>query len=239
MWTALEGETFVIFAGLFAQRGMLNIWLLLLSAWSGTFIGDQIFFLTGRRFGIRILDHLPRLKQPIDRALGWLERHAEVFILAYRFMYGLRNISGIAIGMSHVPWRTFMLWNAIAAWIWAVSFAGFGYMYGDVIARMHHKTEVVNENVRGLMLGMLGLFLFIVVFRLGILWWQKSKKPLCFKGLILTVVLIVLAFSGGYFVYQRNQREGEVNRLYELSNGLNKGLTREQIERMLNNIQHP
>jgi len=175
LWTALEGETFVIFAGLAAQKGMLNVWVLFIAAWLGSFCGDQIFFFTGRRFGVRILDHLPKLKPAVDRSLGWLERHAAAFILAYRFMYGIRNISGVAIGMSKLPWQKFMLWNAIAAFIWAAAFVGFGYLFGDVIAHMHHKTEVVEENVREVMLSALGLFTFIVVVRLAI-WWQQKRK---------------------------------------------------------------
>jgi membrane protein DedA with SNARE-associated domain len=181
LWTALEGETFVIFAGLFAQKGMLNFWFLFIAAWSGSFCGDQIFFLTGRKFGVHILDRLPKLKPPVARSLGWLERHAVAFILAYRFMYGIRNISGIAIGMSHLPWRKFMLWNAVAAFIWAGAFAGFGYLYGDVIGHMHHKTQVVEDNVRQLMLTVLGLFLLIVFFRVGIMYYHKRKRALAIK----------------------------------------------------------
>lgn len=176
LWTALEGETFVIFAGFAAQKGMLNFGLLFLAAWMGTFCGDQVFFFTGRRFGVRILDHLPKLKPAVDRSLGWLERHAEIFILAYRFMYGIRNISGVAIGMSRLRWQKFVLWNAIAAFIWAAAFSGFGYLFGDVIAHMHHKTQAVEESVRQVMLTALGLFLLIVCFRLLIGWFQQRKK---------------------------------------------------------------
>jgi membrane protein DedA with SNARE-associated domain len=176
LWTALEGETFVIFAGFFAQKGMLNVWLLFLAAWLGSFGGDQIFFYTGRRWGIHILNFFPKMKPPVDKALGWLERHAEIFILAYRFMYGIRNISGVAIGMSHLSWRRFLVWNGIASFIWAAAFTGFGYLFGDVIAHMHHKSQVVEESVRQVMLAMLGLFLLIVGFRLLISYLQNRKK---------------------------------------------------------------
>jgi membrane protein DedA with SNARE-associated domain len=181
MWTALEGETFVIFAGLLSQKGVLNFWLLLLAAWSGTFCGDQCFFFSGRKFGVHILDFFPKLKPPVSKALGWLERHAEVFILVYRFMYGVRNISGVAIGMSHVKWRKFMAWNAIAALVWAVAFSGFGYLYGDVISHMHHKTAAVEDSVRQLLLGGLGLFVLIIAFRLGIWSFQKRRRALAIK----------------------------------------------------------
>jgi hypothetical protein len=45
VWTALEGETFIVFAGLAAQKGVLNVWFLFLAAWLGSMCGDQFFFL--------------------------------------------------------------------------------------------------------------------------------------------------------------------------------------------------
>jgi membrane protein DedA with SNARE-associated domain len=181
LWTALEGETFVIFAGFAAQKGMLNFGWLFIAAWLGTFCGDQVFFFTGRRFGLRILDHLPKLKPAVDRSLSWLEQHAVGFILAYRFMYGIRNISGIAIGMSHLSCRKFMIWNAIAAFVWATVFAGFGYVFGDVIAHMHHKTQQVEESVHQVMLAGLGLFIFIITARLAISAYQRRRKKAEFE----------------------------------------------------------
>ena len=172
----MEGETFVIFAGLAAQKGMLNFWLLFIAAWLGSFCGDQIFFFVGRQYGSYILSRLPKLKAPIDRSLGWLERHAGAFILAYRFMYGIRNISGIAIGMSHLPWQQFARWNALAAFIWAAAFAGFGYSFGNAIAHIPHKTQVVEDSVRQITLTVLDLFLLIICFRLLLLWFNKRKN---------------------------------------------------------------
>src|SRR5262249_37844356 len=103
-WTAIEGETFVIIAGYLAQKGYLNIGALFMAAWFGSFLGDQIVFTLGRRYGMRILDHFPKIEPAVERAIGWLERYAILFILSYRFIYGVRNVSGIAVGLSHVPW---------------------------------------------------------------------------------------------------------------------------------------
>ncbi len=178
VWTALEGETFVIFAGFAAQKGLINIWLLFLMAWLGSMAGDQICFFVGRRFGTRILHHLPRIEPAVERALGWLENYAIVFILSYRFMYGLRNVSGVAVGLSHIPWKKFAIWNAIAAFVWAAAFSGFGYLFGDVIAHMHHKQEVVEESVRQVMLSVLGLFALLIVAKLAMIRWHRWKAKL-------------------------------------------------------------
>ncbi len=179
VWTALEGETFVIFAGLAAQKGLVNIWLLFFASWLGSMCGDQVFFLLGRKFGTRILHHFPKLEPGVERALGWLEKYAVVFILSYRFMYGLRNVSGVAVGLSHIPWKKFALWNAVAAFVWAAAFAGFGYMFGDVIAHMHRKQQTVEESVRDISLTILGLFALIIFIKLATIWiqrWRAKKR---------------------------------------------------------------
>jgi len=175
-WTALEGETFVIFAGLAAQHKVVNVGLLFVASWLGSFCGDQVMFTVGRLFGTRILDHLPKWKPGAERALGWVERHAIGFILSYRFMYGVRNVSGIAIGLSHLSWKKFAAWNAVAAFVWAFVFVGFGYGFGDVIAHLHHREEVVQSGVREAMLAALGLFAFILLMRFAVTRMHRAGK---------------------------------------------------------------
>ncbi len=61
LWTFLEGETFVIFAGALAVPGLggattpppINIYYLIAAAWIGSFCGDQLYFFLGRKFGAR------------------------------------------------------------------------------------------------------------------------------------------------------------------------------------------
>jgi membrane protein DedA with SNARE-associated domain len=175
LWTALEGETFVVFAGLAAQKGLLNIWLLFVTAWLGSMCGDQIFFILGRQIGAPIVDHLPKLKPGIEKAICWLEKYAVAFILSYRFMYGLRNVSSIAVGLSHLHWKKFAFLNAIAAFIWAVAFVGFGYLFGDVIAHLPHKNQVVTDSVRDFMLSVLAMFALIIVIKLVSIRRKRAK----------------------------------------------------------------
>ena len=182
-WTALEGETFVIFAGLFAQKGMLNIVFLFLAAWLGSMCGDQIFFALGRQYGVRFINHFPRLKPGVEKAVGWMERNAVLFILSYRFMYGLRNVSGIAVGMSHMPWKKFAVLNAIAAFIWAAAFAGFGYGFGHLIRGSRlHREEMVASSVHDISLAVLGLFALMIIVRLVVIRIKAHYKKTANKS---------------------------------------------------------
>jgi membrane protein DedA with SNARE-associated domain len=131
VWTFFEGETFVLVAGFAAAEGAVNAPLLLLSAWLGSFAGDQCWFWVGRQFGQRVLARRPVWRARVDRALAWLERFDAGFILTFRFIYGIRNISSFALGVSAIGWRRFMLLNFAGAGIWAISFVGAGYLFGD------------------------------------------------------------------------------------------------------------
>lgn len=135
-WSFLEGETFVIFGGMAAHLGVLDIRLLIASVWLGSFCGDQLWFWLGRRWGAKALARIPAAQGRADQVLAWLERYGVGFILVFRFLYGVRNVASVAMGMSKLPWRRFLVWNFLAAGIWAVTFAGAGYLLGKAAERI-------------------------------------------------------------------------------------------------------
>jgi membrane protein DedA with SNARE-associated domain len=134
-WTFVEGESFVLFAGFAAAQGLLNPVLLLLAAWLGSFSGDQCYFWIGRTVGLQMLARRPRWRARVDRVVGILRRYDIGFILTFRFIYGVRNFSSFAVGISGVGWLRFLILNLIAAFIWAVTFVSAGYLSGRAMHR--------------------------------------------------------------------------------------------------------
>src|ERR1700704_185318 len=98
VWTFFEGETVILIAGFAAAQGLLEPFLLLFAAWLGSFPGDQCYFWVGRHYGVQLLDRYPRWRRGVDAALSWLERYDAGFILSFRFVYGVRNVSSFALG---------------------------------------------------------------------------------------------------------------------------------------------
>jgi membrane protein DedA with SNARE-associated domain len=171
VWTFLEGETVVLVAGLAASQGLLDPLLLLGAAWLGSFAGDQCYFWLGRHFGTQLLDRFPRWRHGVDAALSWLERYDAGFILSFRFIYGVRNFSSLALGLSAVRWQRFLWLNFTAAGVWATSFVAVGYFLG------HAFDALLGDVARSFRLAMLGVFIAIGVGIWALHRRQRRRQP--------------------------------------------------------------
>jgi membrane protein DedA with SNARE-associated domain len=155
VWTYLEGETIVLFAGFAAAQGLLRLEPLILAACLGSFAGDQTYFWLGRHFGQAVLKRFPRFRRGVNVALKWLEQYSTGFILTFRFIYGVRNFSSFALGVSAVGWRRFLWLNLFAAALWAVSFVALGYFLG------HAMRKALPEIARSFRLSMLAALVVV------------------------------------------------------------------------------
>jgi membrane protein DedA with SNARE-associated domain len=129
----LEGETILTLAGFAAHRGYLQLPWVIAAAAAGGFLGDQCYFLVGRRFGDRVFQRFPTLRPGAVRVTQLLGRHTLLLIPTIRFLYGLRTVGPMVIGMSTVSWQRFLLLNLLGAVLWGAIFAGLGYAFGNLI----------------------------------------------------------------------------------------------------------
>ena len=127
----IEGETILVLGGMAAHRGYLHLATLIGLAALGSFLGDQAYFVIGRRYGKRLLARFPRFRLATRAADTLLVRYAGAAVIAVRFVYGLRTLGPIAIGMSRMRWRTFIVFNAAGAMLWSVGWLLLGYFLGE------------------------------------------------------------------------------------------------------------
>ncbi|MBY0428443.1 MAG: DedA family protein [Alphaproteobacteria bacterium] len=167
VWTFLEGETFVLFAGAAAAQDILDIRMLIAISWLGSYCGDQTYFYLGRTFGPGILKRWPKMQKGADKVASLILKYDVAFILTYRFIYGLRNVSSFAMGLSGLDWKKFAFWNFWAAGIWAVVFSMVGYLFGEVL------DNVLGHAIETVMLSLLGL---VAVIYIGKQIWKRVKK---------------------------------------------------------------
>jgi membrane protein DedA with SNARE-associated domain len=130
VWTFIEGETIVIIMGYCALDGHPHLAVVIAAAFLGSLAGDQTWFFVGRRRGRTAVAKRPFLQQRAEKVYSILHKHRYWLILGFRFLYGLRNNTPFALGMSEVKTRTFVILNVIGAAVWATAFALAGYAFG-------------------------------------------------------------------------------------------------------------
>jgi len=165
VWTFLEGETCVIVAGAFAKHLGLNLWLIALSAFAGSFAIDQLMFALGKYKGESVLHYFPRLAKNVDKAAILFKKYDTALILGFRFVYGVRNVTAILLGISRVSHVKFFILNFIGAAVWALTFTFGGYYVGKAFL----ETAAVMEQ------GLLYVILFVLIAA-GLVWYTRSRR---------------------------------------------------------------
>jgi len=86
-----------------------------------------------------------------------LNKHQVLLILGFRFLYGLRTVTPIALGASRIAPLRFLILNILGALTWTIVIGVMGYMFG-------HTLEVIIGDVKRY-----ELWLFIGLAALGVI----------------------------------------------------------------------
>lgn len=162
----LEGETLLLLGGFAAHRGYLSLPLVIGAAALGGFLGDQVYFLLGRRYGEGLLARFPRMRPRAARMRALLERYHAPVIVGVRFLYGLRTVGPMAIGMTSVPWVRFLALNFLGAVLWALAITLAGYAFGQafelVLGNLRRYEEI--------------LITALALAGIAVWWWRRRRE---------------------------------------------------------------
>ena len=118
-WRILEGEAGLIMAGLLAHTDNMNLYIAIFVAGLGGFAGDQIYFYIGRFNKSYVHKKFKGQRRKFAFAHLLLQKHGWPIVFAQRYMYGMRTIIPISIGLTRYDAKMFAIINLISAWIWA------------------------------------------------------------------------------------------------------------------------
>ena len=115
----VPSESMVIVAGALAGAGDLNVVLVILAAWTGAVIGDNISYGIGKWAGERTVKRVFR-HEKAHRGFDWaeqqLEQRGSYIILIARFIPFGRTAVTFTAGYTHgLPWHRFFRYDVVAA----------------------------------------------------------------------------------------------------------------------------
>lgn len=133
----LPGETALLVAGVFAQRGVLNVWVMMAVAAVCAIVGDSVGYEFGKKFGPGL--RRSRLGAWVGEHRwaavdGFLARHGGKAVLIGRLTALFRALVPSMAGMSGMRYRTFLAWNAVGGLIWAPGCVLLGYAFSSSLS---------------------------------------------------------------------------------------------------------
>jgi membrane-associated protein len=129
----LPGETVMVLGGVLAATGHANLMVMILVAVAGAIAGDAVGYGMGRALGpILRTGRLGRAVGPSrwDRAEDFVTRRGPVAVFLGRWIGILRALVPAVAGVVHMPFRRFLLWNAIGGASWGTAVVLLGYLGG-------------------------------------------------------------------------------------------------------------
>lgn len=130
----VPGETALITSAVLASQGKLDVAAVIALAAGGAIVGDNLGYQIGRRGGRWLLQrpgrfHRQRL-EVLETGEPFFAKHGPKAVFFGRFLLGLRVWASWLAGATHMPWRSFLFWNACGGICWATGVGLLAYYLG-------------------------------------------------------------------------------------------------------------
>ncbi len=144
----LPGDSLLFTAGFLVSQDIIkfNIHALAMILFVAAVLGDNVGYTFGRRVGRRLFhrkDSVLFHQENLRRAEAFYEAHGPKTIILARFVPVVRTFAPIIAGVSKMEYRTFVVFNIIGAFLWAVGLTYLGYFVGDFITATGINIEYV------------------------------------------------------------------------------------------------
>lgn len=167
----LPGETVLIFGSVLAGRGEMSLPALLIFAWAGSVLGDNIGYLLGRKLGRAAVSRygarIGLTATRFDAVEAMFARYGAATVVFARFVNVLRQLNGIVAGTLGMEWPRFLACNALGAALWVALWVLGAFYLGahlPAVIRLAHHVGVVGGVVAAAM----------VIAGLLYLWHRRS-----------------------------------------------------------------
>ncbi len=134
----LPGETLAVLSGVAASRGMVSLWAAMAVVILAAVVGDSVGYEVGKHFGQRILRTrlLRHRQQRIQQAQDYLARRGAPAVFLGRWTAFFRAVTPALAGSASMPYRRFLVFNAVGGVTWGVAVVTLGYLAGASYAQV-------------------------------------------------------------------------------------------------------
>ncbi|MCQ9344572.1 DedA family protein [Corynebacterium phoceense] len=130
----LPGDSLLVTAAVLRDQLNVSNWALLTVGFVAAFLGDQVGFWLGHKFGRKLFKADARLLklQYLHAAEDFFAKHGPAALVLGRFVPIVRTYVPVAAGTAQMPYRHFIGWNVAGAALWVLSMNLVGVFLGNI-----------------------------------------------------------------------------------------------------------
>jgi membrane-associated protein len=165
----LPGDSLLFAAGVLAAADKLPILPLALICFVAAVAGDAVGYWFGARTGPALFRREDRriFKQAhLVRARAFYETHGGRTIVLARFVPIVRTFAPIVAGAAGMPYRRFVVFNILGAFVWGIGLTVAGYALGTAI-----------PDIDKYLLPVIAVIVVLSIIPVGIEWWRRRRHP--------------------------------------------------------------
>ena len=132
----LPGDSLLFTAGFLASQDIFNIYFLAIGCFIAAVFGDSVGYAFGLRVGRRLFNREDSVffhKKNLLKAEAFYEKHGKKTIVLARFLPVIRTFAPIIAGIGRMEYRSFVAFNIIGGFMWAIGLTLAGFLLGRLI----------------------------------------------------------------------------------------------------------
>jgi len=154
----------LIGAGVLSFMGKMDLGLSMSIAFMANALGDVLLFYMARYQKSVMMEGLRKHRRKLALAHVMMKKNGSWIILIQKFVYGIKTLIPIAIGLTKYDFKKFAVLNVVSSAIWALVF-GFGSYYsGNILVK---AAGIIGDKP--------WIAPIILVFFAGLLWLYMTK----------------------------------------------------------------
>jgi len=130
------GFVALIGAGVLSFMGKMDLSLSMMIAFAANAIGDVLLFYMARYQKSMMMEGLRKHRRKLALSHVMMKKYGSWIILLQKFVYGIKTLIPIAIGLTKYDFKKFVILNVLSAAVWTLVFGLGSYYSGSVLVEL-------------------------------------------------------------------------------------------------------
>lgn len=168
MYSLGGGYIGIVAAGILSSLGNMDIGISILIAFVGNAFGSSALTFLGRYQKKDILKYFSKHRRKLALVHVWMKKYGILLIFASKYLYGIKTIVPLAVGISKYNLKKYLIVNIISCGLWALIVGILAFVASEFIKHIFEKIDSVSY--------LMPVFLVIIALLVWLLLKKISKK---------------------------------------------------------------